>query len=32
LTKLARTFLASDGDIDKLTRFREVFEDDRIYN
>jgi len=32
LTRLARTFLASDGDIDKLTRFREVFEDDRIYN
>lgn len=31
LTRLARTFLASDGDIDKLTRFREVFEDDRIY-
>lgn len=32
LTRLARTLLASDGDIDKLTRFREVFEDDRIYN
>jgi hypothetical protein len=32
LTRLARTFPASDGDIDKLTRFREVFEDDRIYN
>lgn len=32
LTRLTRTFLASDGDIDKLTRFREVFEDDRIYN
>jgi hypothetical protein len=32
LTRLARTFLASDGDIDKLTRFREVFEDERIYN
>jgi hypothetical protein len=31
LTRLARTFLATDGDIDKLTRFREVFEDDRIY-
>lgn len=31
LTRLARTFLVSDGDIDKLTRFREVFEDDRIY-
>ena len=32
LTRLARTFLASDGDIDKLTHFREVFEDDRLYN
>ena len=31
LTRVARTFLISDGDIDKLTRFREVFEDDRIY-
>jgi hypothetical protein len=32
LTRLARTFLVVDGDIDKLSRFREVFEDDRIYN
>jgi hypothetical protein len=32
LTRLARTLLASDGEIDKLSRFREVFEDDRIYN
>jgi len=32
LTRLARTFLASDGEIDKFARFREVFEDDRIYN
>ena len=32
LTRLARTLLASDGEIDKLTRFRDVFEDDRIYN
>jgi len=32
LTRLARTFVASDGDIDKLSRFREIFEDDRIYN
>lgn len=32
LTRLARTFLASDGDIDKCTHFREVFEDDRMYN
>jgi hypothetical protein len=31
LTRLARTLLASDGDIDKMVRFREVFEDDRIY-
>lgn len=31
LTRLARTFLVSDGEIDKLVRFREVFEDDRIY-
>ena len=31
LTKLARTFLASDGDIDKQTHFRQVFEDDRTY-
>jgi hypothetical protein len=32
LTRLTRTFLVSDGEIDKFTRFREVFEDDRIYN
>ncbi|MFL6601890.1 MAG: AIPR family protein [Steroidobacteraceae bacterium] len=32
LTRLARTFVASDGDLDKLTRFRDVFEDDRVYN
>jgi hypothetical protein len=32
LTGLARTFLVSDGEVDKLTRFREVFEDDRVYN
>ena len=32
LTRLARTLLVADGEIDKLTRFREVFEDDRIYN
>ncbi len=31
LTRLARTLLVSDGDLDKFTRFREVFEDDRIY-
>jgi hypothetical protein len=32
LTRLARTFLASDGNIDKLSHFREVFEQDRLYN
>jgi hypothetical protein len=32
LTRLARTYLVSDGEIDKLARFREVFEDERIYN
>lgn len=32
LTQLARTFIASDGDIDKFSRFREVFEDDRLYS
>lgn len=32
LKRLAQTFLVSDGDIDKFQRFREVFEDDRIYN
>jgi hypothetical protein len=31
LTLLARTFLISDGEIDKLSRFREVFEEDRMY-
>jgi AIPR protein len=31
LTLLARTFMISDGEIDKLNRFREVFEEDRIY-
>jgi hypothetical protein len=32
LTRLARTYLASDGNIDKLSHFREVFEQDRLYN
>lgn len=32
LTKLARTFLASDGNIDKLARFPDVFEDEGIYS
>ncbi len=31
LQPLAKTLLVSDGDIDKLVRFRDVFEDDRIY-
>jgi hypothetical protein len=31
LTRLARTFVASDGEIDKAGHFRQVFEDDRIY-
>ncbi len=31
LPLLAKTFLVTDGEIDKLTRFRDVFEDDRIY-
>lgn len=31
LVRLAYTFLVSDGAIDKLSRIREVFEDDRIY-
>ncbi len=32
LIRLARTFLVSDGEVDKLSRFRDVFEDDRIYS
>jgi hypothetical protein len=31
LTRLTRTFLASEGEIDKMGHFRQVFEDDRIY-
>lgn len=31
LARLARTFVVTDGDLDKLLRFREIFEDDRIY-
>ena len=31
LVPLARTFLAADGDIDKLQRLRQVFEDDYLY-
>ena len=32
LVRLAQTFLASDGQIDKFARFREVFEDERVYD
>ncbi len=32
LTPLARTFLVSDGEVGKLSRFREVFEEDRNYD
>jgi hypothetical protein len=32
LVRLARTFLVSDGEIDKLARFPEVFEDERSYS
>lgn len=32
LTQLARTFIVSDGALDKLNGFRDVFEDERIYN
>ncbi len=31
LFRLAQTFLVSDGEIDKLSRMREVFESDKIY-
>ncbi len=32
LLRLAQTFLASDGEIDKLSRMREVFENDNYYD
>jgi len=32
LTRLARTFLVSDGELDKLNRFSNVFEDESQYN
>jgi hypothetical protein len=32
LVKLAQTFAVSDGEIDKLMRMKEVFEDDKIYS
>jgi hypothetical protein len=32
MVHLAHTFLVSDGAIDKLSRIREVFEDDKVYN
>src|SRR5262249_44246609 len=31
LYKLGRTFAVVDGDLDKLNRYQEVFEDDRLY-
>jgi len=31
LYRLAQTFLVSDGDIDKLSRMRQVFEDEKLY-
>ncbi|MCI0392383.1 MAG: AIPR family protein, partial [Acidobacteria bacterium] len=31
LRRLAQTFLVSDGEIDKMQRFRDVFEDDKLY-
>ena len=31
LFKLGQTFLVVDGDLDKLNRYREVFEDDKMY-
>lgn len=31
LFKLGRTFLVVDGDLDKLNRYPEVFEDDKLY-
>lgn len=31
LFKLGQTFLVVDGDLDKLSRYPEVFEDDKIY-
>ncbi len=32
LFKLGRTFLVVDGDLDKLNRYPEVFEDDKLYS
>lgn len=32
LFKLGQTFLVVDGDLDKLNRYREVFEDDKMYS
>jgi len=32
LLRLAKTFLASDGEIDKMSRMTEAFENDKIYN
>ncbi|HEY6922795.1 MAG TPA: AIPR family protein [Steroidobacteraceae bacterium] len=32
LAQLARTFLMSDGELDRIAHFREVFEDERVYS
>lgn len=32
LLRLAHTFLISDGELDKLSRMREVFENDKVYD
>lgn len=32
LLRLAQTFLVADGDIDKLSRMREAFENDKVYD
>jgi hypothetical protein len=32
LTLLAKTFIVSDGEIDRLNSFRDVFEDEELYN
>ncbi len=32
LLKLAQTYLASDGEVDKMSRLQEVFEDEKDYN
>ena len=32
MLRLAQTYLASDGEIDKMSRMREVFESEKLYN